>query len=25
MTRTEAGVEEDVTLAFGYGADEEVP
>ncbi|MDH6109230.1 hypothetical protein P3T36_000002 [Kitasatospora sp. MAP12-15] len=25
VTRTEAGVEEDVTLAFGYGADEEVP
>ncbi|MFK0258345.1 DUF6177 family protein [Streptomyces sp. NPDC090445] len=25
VTRTKAGVEEDVTLAFGYGADEEVP
>ncbi|MED7947984.1 DUF6177 family protein [Streptomyces sp. BE303] len=25
VTRTKAGVEEDVTLAFGYGADEEPP
>ncbi|MGW6285489.1 DUF6177 family protein [Streptomyces sp. NPDC055107] len=25
VTRTEAGVEEEVTLAFGYGADEEPP
>ncbi|MFD5880092.1 DUF6177 family protein [Streptomyces yangpuensis] len=25
VTRTKAGVEEDVTLAFGYGAHEEVP
>ncbi|MEV3928290.1 DUF6177 family protein [Streptomyces sp. NPDC049944] len=25
VTRTTAGVEEEVTLAFGYGADEEVP
>ncbi|MEV0415031.1 DUF6177 family protein [Streptomyces sp. NPDC050448] len=25
ITRTKAGVEETVTLAFGYGADEEVP